>query len=332
MRRWKPAEPADGRIIPVTNASSPWRVAALYQFAPFLDPEAIRAPLARLCCGLGVKGTLLVAREGINGTIAGTEQAIDAVLAHIRALPGCAGLDVKFSEASDMPFYRMKVRLKREIVTMGEPDIDPLASVGHYVSPEDWNALISDPDTIVIDTRNDYEVAVGTFERAIDPRTQSFREFPAWFRAERARLLGQGKPPKVAMFCTGGIRCEKSTAFLKAEGVDEVYHLKGGILKYLETVAEAESLWRGECFVFDERVTVGHGLVQGSYELCRACRRPIGAADRASSLFEEGVSCAACHGERTEAQRESYRERHRQEQLATRRGYRHVGAVMEEQA
>lgn len=155
MRRWKPAEPADGRIIPVTNASSSWRVAALYQFAPFLDPEAIRAPLARLCCGLGVKGTLLVAREGINGTIAGTEQAIDAVLAHIRALPGCAGLDVKFSEASDMPFYRMKVRLKREIVTMGEPDIDPLASVGHYVSPEDWNALISDPDTIVIDTRND---------------------------------------------------------------------------------------------------------------------------------------------------------------------------------
>ena len=211
---------------------------------------------------------------------------------------------------------------------MGEPDIDPRASVGTYVDPHDWNALISDPETIVIDTRNDYEVAVGTFTRAIDPKTTSFREFPEWFRNERDKLLGAGKQPKVAMFCTGGIRCEKSTAFLKQEGIDEVYHLKGGILKYLETVPAEESLWEGECFVFDERVTIGHGLVQGKYGLCRACRRPISAEDQQSPLFEEGVSCPACHSERTEEQRASYRERHRQELLAAAKGRAHIGAQM----
>jgi UPF0176 protein len=226
----------------------------------------------------------------------------------------------------------MKVRLKREIVTMGEPDIDPRASVGTYVEPQDWNDLIDDPDTIVIDTRNDYEVAVGTFAGAIDPQTQTFRDFPAWFRRERERLLGNGKQPKVAMFCTGGIRCEKSTAFLKQEGVEEVYHLKGGILKYLETVPEEASLWRGECFVFDQRVTIGHGLTQGSYELCHACRRPIHAEDLASPLYEAGVSCPACYSERTDEQRASYRERHRQELLAAERGEAHVGAVHGEQA
>ena len=209
----------------------------------------------------------------------------------LRALPDCAEIDVKFSEAADMPFHRMKVRVKREIVTMGQPGIDPRASVGTYVDPLEWNALIADPDTIVIDTRNDYEFAVGTFERAIDPKTP----LPRFSRvvSPRAReLLGRDrhgrKPAKVAMFCTGGIRCEKSTAFLRQEGIDEVYHLKGGILKYLETVPPEDSLWRGECFVFDERVTIGHGLVQGSYALCRACRRPVSADDRASPLYEEG--------------------------------------------
>jgi UPF0176 protein len=304
-------------------------VAALYCFTPFEDCAAIRAPLAALCCRLSVKGTLLLAREGINGTIAGTDAAIRAVLAHIRALPGCGGLDVKFSTADTMPFHRMKVRIKREIVTMGEPDIDPRASVGTYVAPEDWNALIADPDTVVIDTRNDYEVAAGTFAGAIDPRTRSFREFPAWFRAERERLLGQGRAPRVAMFCTGGIRCEKSTAFLKAEGIEEVYHLQGGILKYLETVPEADSLWRGECFVFDQRVTVGHGLAPGTHELCHACRRPVSAEARQSPLFEAGVSCPACHGERDEAQRARYRERYRQECLAHARGQAHVGARLD---
>jgi UPF0176 protein len=247
-------------------------------------------------------------------------------LAHIRALPGCANLDVKFSGAQTMPFHRMKVRLKREIVTMGQPDLDPLSSVGTYVAPQDWNALIADPEVVVIDTRNDYEVAVGTFERAIDPKTQSFRQFPEWFETERENLLGTGKPPKVAMFCTGGIRCEKSTAYLKAQGVEEVYHLKGGILNYLEKIPPEQSLWQGECFVFDQRVTIGHGLTLGSYGLCHACRRPISDADLASPLYEEGVSCPACHGERSEAQRAAYRERQRQETLALAQGRHHIGA------
>jgi UPF0176 protein len=309
------------------DAALPVCVAALYRFARFVDVEAVRAPLAKLCCGLAVKGTLLVAAEGINGTIAGSDTAIERVVAHIRALPGCDDVDVKLSRAATMPFHRMKVRHKREIVTMGEPDIDPLSGTGHYVAPEDWNALIADPATIVIDTRNDYEVAIGSFAGAIDPRTASFRDFPAWFRAERGKLLGSGEPPKVAMFCTGGIRCEKSTAFLKAEGVEEVYHLKGGILKYLETVPPEESLWQGECFVFDQRVAVGHGLAPGSYAVCHGCRLPVSIEDRASPLYVEGVSCPACAGARSEAQRASYAERHRQETLAAARGVTHVGAV-----
>ncbi len=309
----------------MNDASPPVCIAALYKFAIFEDCEAQRAELARLCCARGVKGTLLLAHEGINGTIAGTIDAIDEVIAHIRSLPGCADLDVKRSYADALPFYRMKVRIKPEIVTMGEPDIDPLTDAGHYVAPEDWNALIADPDTIVIDTRNDYEVAVGSFAGAIDPRTRTFRDFPAWFRERREALLGDGAPPRIAMFCTGGIRCEKATAFLKAEGLDEVYHLKGGILKYLETVSADESLWRGECFVFDQRVAVTHGLVQGTSELCHACRRPIGEEERASPLYEPGVSCPACHAERTDEQRAGYAERHRQTLLAAARGEGHVG-------
>ena len=270
---------------------------------------------------------MLLAREGINGTIAGPDDAIDAVIAHIRGLPGCADLDVKLSRAAALPFHRMKVRIKREIVTMGQPAIDPLADAGHYVAPEDWNALISQSDTILIDTRNDYEVAIGTFAGAIDPHTKSFSDFPEWFRAERERLLGEGRPPKVAMFCTGGIRCEKSTAFLKAEGLDEVYHLKGVILKYLETIPPEQSLWQGECFVFDHRVAVTHGLAPGTHGICHACRRPLSEQDRASPLYMEGISCAACHAERTDEQRAGYGERHRQEQLAAARGEAHIGAA-----
>ncbi|MFM2370877.1 MAG: hypothetical protein RIS85_599 [Pseudomonadota bacterium] len=309
----------------------PILVAALYRFSRFEDCASLQASLEQLCREQGIRGTLLIAGEGINGTIAGTPEGIAQVVRHIRGLPDCADLDVKYSSAAAMPFYRMKVRLKREIVTMGQPDIDPRAIVGTYVDPQDWNALIADPDTIVIDTRNDYEVAAGTFERAIDPKTATFREFPDWFRAERARLLGEGKPPKVAMFCTGGIRCEKSTAFLKQEGVEDVYHLKGGILKYLEEVPAENSLWHGECFVFDERVTVGHGLAQGTHTLCRACRRPLDAEDRHSALYEEGVACPACYDERTDAQRASARERHRQTLLAAKRGQEHIGAVREDQ-
>ena len=300
----------------------PIRVAALYQFTRFDDCDAIKRALAEACCARGVKGTLLIAPEGINGTIAGSDEAIGDVLDIIRTLPGCAQIDVKESRAPSLPFHRMKVRLKREIVTMGQPDIDPL-DTGHYVSPQDWNALIADPATILIDTRNDYEVSLGTFTGATDPHTKSFREFPDWFRAHREKLAGR----KIAMFCTGGIRCEKSTAFLKAEGIEDVHHLKGGILAYLEQVPEAESRWEGDCFVFDERVSVTHGLVPGDYELCRACRMPVGAAEKASPLYAVGVSCPACHAGRTDEQRAGYAERHRQTQLAEARGEAHVGAA-----
>jgi len=313
---------------PVDPETLPIRVVALYRFTPFSDCETIRGPLARICCSEGVKGTLLLAHEGINGTIAGSDEAIDRVLAHIRALPGCAGLDVRESRAETMPFYRMKVRIKREIVTMGEPAIDPLADVGHYVAPAEWNALIDEPGTILIDTRNDYEVAIGTFEGAIDPGTRTFRDFPAWFRAQKDALLAQGETPKIAMFCTGGIRCEKATAFVKAEGLDDVYHLKGGILAYLKTVPAEESRWQGECFVFDQRVAVAHALAPGSHAICHACRVPISAEDRASPLFEEGVSCPACHADRNDEQRAGYAERQRQTALAKARGETHVGAVL----
>ncbi|MBV7255961.1 rhodanese-related sulfurtransferase [Pacificimonas sp. WHA3] len=304
------------------------KVAALYCFAPFKTPEDLRQPLLDLCAGEGIRGTLLLAHEGINGTLAGPAAGIDRAVAHIRALPGCARASVKYSRASDMPFHRLKVRMKREIVTMGEPDIDPAQNAGTYVKPADWNALIADPATIVIDTRNDYEVGIGTFSGAIDPETESFREFPKWFRKERERLLAGDVTPKVAMFCTGGIRCEKATAFLKSEGVEDVYHLEGGILKYLEDVRAEESLWQGECFVFDERVSVTHGLAEGTHSLCRACRMPLSVADMESPLYEDGISCARCHDTRTDAQRAGYRERERQVKLAKARGDAHVGAVL----
>lgn len=300
------------------------KVAALYHFAPFNDPAALQAPLLELCRTNGVKGTLLLANEGINGTIAGSESGIGAVLSHIRGLPGCAGLEVKFSATSTMPFHRMKVRLKKEIVTLGVDGIDPSRDVGRYVEASEWNALISDPATILIDTRNDYEVKIGTFRGALDPKTRSFSEFPEWFRAHRSDF---GNKPKVAMFCTGGIRCEKSTAFLRAEGIEDVAHLKGGILKYLETVPVAESLWEGECFVFDERVSVGHALRQGEHSLCRACRMPLGPEERASADYVEGVQCPHCVASRTDAQRQRYAERHKQVALAEKRGKRHVGDV-----
>ena len=309
------------------ETAEPVTVAALYRFAGFTNCQCLRAPLESLCRRHGVRGTLLLAAEGINGTIAGTSEAVSIVLSHIRGLHECADLEAKMSSATEMPFHRMKVRIKREIVTMGEA-VDPRKIVGTYVDAHNWNDLISDPDTIVIDARNDYEVSVGTFAGAINPNTTTFRDFPAWFRSARDGLLGNGRQPRVAMFCTGGIRCEKSTAFLKQEGVDDVYHLSGGILKYLEQVPEEASLWRGECFVFDERVTVGHGLERGTHQLCRACRRPLSPRDCASPQYEAGVSCHACHSLRSEQQRASYRERHRQELLALKQGRSHVGQSM----
>ncbi|MBB4641007.1 oxygen-dependent tRNA uridine(34) hydroxylase TrhO [Rhizorhapis suberifaciens] len=306
--------------------ASPITVAALYRFARFDDPAALREPLQTLCNAVGIKGTLLLAREGINGTIAGAADALEQVIGHIRGLPGCDDLDAKYSSAREMPFYRMKVRLKKEIVTMGAGELDPATNAGIYVEPQDWNALISDPDTILIDTRNAYEVAIGTFEGAIDPETDSFSAFPEWFDAH-ADQLTQGKPRKIAMFCTGGIRCEKSTALVKSRGFDEVYHLKGGILKYLETVPAEQSKWQGECFVFDQRVAVGQGLKLGEYSLCHACRSPVSPEDRASPQYVDGVSCPRCHDERDDAQRARYRERQRQIEAAKARGEDHIGVA-----
>ncbi|MEO6361347.1 MAG: rhodanese-related sulfurtransferase [Sphingomicrobium sp.] len=301
-----------------------FRVASFYQFTRFDDCADIQRMLKQGCSRGGVRGTLILANEGINGTIAGSSEAVEDVVRLIRSQPGCANLVVKDSSANAMPFHRMKVRIKPEIVTMGEPAVSPLHGAGEYVPADQWNALIADPDTIVIDTRNHYEVEVGTFKNAIDPRTKSFRDFPAWFREQRASLTG-GKSPKVAMFCTGGIRCEKATALLKAEGIEHVYHLQGGILKYLEEVPKDESMWEGECFVFDQRVCLVHGLEAGSFAICHACRMPMTEADKASPQYEEGVSCPACYQVRNSKQRERYAERHRQTKLAEQRGGQHIG-------
>ena len=296
-------------------------VAALYHFARLPRFESLRDELFQLCRENGVKGTLLLAAEGINGTIAGPDAGVRAILAFLRAQPEFTALEHKESRASNMPFVRMKVKLKKEIVTMGVPDIDPNRIVGTYVEAQDWNALITDPDTILIDTRNDYETAIGLFKGAVDPKTKTFREFPDWVKNNP----GLHNKPKIAMYCTGGIRCEKATAFMKEQGFDEVYHLKGGILKYLEEVPEEESLWEGACFVFDERVSVVHGLAEGDHKLCHACRNPITSQVRQSPLFEEGVSCPSCYDDRTEEDRQRFRDRQQQIELAKKRGERHLG-------
>lgn len=296
-------------------------VCALYKFTALPDYRERREPLFDEMERLGVKGTLLLAPEGINGTIAGTRSAIDGLLRYLMAQQPFAALDYKESFESDMPFYRTKVKLKKEIVTLGIPGIDPLQVVGSYVEPEDWNALISDPDVTLVDTRNYYEYDVGSFKRALDPRTDSFRDFPDYVKSH----LDPAKHKKVAMFCTGGIRCEKSTALLKQQGFEEVYHLKGGILNYLEKVPSEQSLWQGECYVFDNRVTVNHALEKGSYDLCHGCRHPISGADKLSPLFEQGVCCARCHNLLTPDQRLRFEERQRQIDLAKARNEPHIG-------
>lgn len=298
-----------------------YKIAALYHFTRFADPAALKPALLELCLQQEVTGSLLLAQEGINGTIAGPEAGIKAVLDHIKTLPGCADLAWKEAFSDHPPFGKIKVRLKKEIVTMGQPDVDPKASVGHYVEPEDWNALIRAEDVAVIDTRNDYEVQIGTFEGAIDPETASFREFPAWWQANKDRFHNK----RVAMFCTGGIRCEKSTNYLLSQGVEDVYHLKGGILRYLEEMPPEDSSWQGECFVFDNRVSVGHGLVEGPHELCHGCRRPILPKDKLLPSFEMGVSCYQCIDETSEADKARFRERQKQMRLARERGETHHG-------
>jgi len=297
-------------------------IAALYRFTRFDNPASLKPPLVKLCRENGIKGTLLLAREGINGTIAGSKDGIAAAINHIRTFPGCGGIEWKESHAKTMPFGRMKVRLKREIVTMGQPDVDPTAAAGTYISSEDWNELIASDDVALIDTRNDYEVAIGTFDGAIDPATKSFGEFPDWWVEHAESLRGK----KIAMFCTGGIRCEKATNYLIGQGVKDVFHLKGGILKYLEDIPKENSLWQGECFVFDNRVSVGHGLEPGDYSLCHACRRPIDQSDKDHPDFEEGVSCARCINEFSTEDRGRFRERQHQIALAKARGTTHLGA------
>jgi UPF0176 protein len=307
--------------------------AALYKFVELPDHAGLQAPLLAECEAHGIKGTLLLAAEGINGTIAGLPEDVHAVLTYLRAAPifkgRLAALEHKEAWASVMPFYRMKVRLKKEIVTLGVPDVHPALMAGEYVKPGDWNQLIAQPDVVLVDTRNDYEVSIGTFEGAINPATSSFSELPGWVEKEMqsgGKLAEvDGVKPKVAMFCTGGIRCEKSTAYLKSKGFDEVYHLQGGILKYLETVPEDQSRWQGQCFVFDERVSVGHGLAEGDLELCRSCRDPLTDAAKASPFYERGVSCPACHSKTTDAQKAGYRQRQKQVDLAESRKQSHIG-------
>lgn len=296
-------------------------VCALYHFVILNDYENLRNPLHKVMSNNDVKGTLLLAKEGINGTIAGTRAGVDAVLLWLRNDPRLVNIDTKESYDIEVPFYRTRVKLKKEIVTMGIDTIDPNDIVGTYVKPNDWNALISDPEVLLIDTRNEYEVEIGTFKNAINPSTETFREFPQY--AENN--LDPNKHKKVAMFCTGGIRCEKSTAYLKSQGFDEVYHLQGGILKYLEDIPSEDSLWEGECFVFDNRVSVNHDLEKGSYDQCHACRMPITEHDKMHEYFLHGVSCHHCHDTTNELQKQRYIERQKQIELASERGEEHIG-------
>jgi UPF0176 protein len=295
-------------------------VAALYKFATLENYRELREPLLQVCIDADIKGSLLLAHEGINGTIAGSRAGVDRVLSHLRADERLRDLEHKESIDTAQPFLRMKVKLKKEIVTLGVDGIDPNVEVGSYVEPRDWNALISDPEVLLIDTRNDYEVELGTFEHAVNPELRTFREFPDY-----VQRFDPARHKKVAMFCTGGIRCEKASAFMLQQGFDEVYHLKGGILKYLEQVPAEQSLWRGECFVFDNRVAVDHALNKGTYELCHACGWGVNAADKLSPLFEEGVSCERCHASLTEEQKVRFRERMKQIRLARERGEEHMG-------
>jgi UPF0176 protein len=304
---------------------SKYLTAALYKFVSLLNYQALQAPILDACKNNHIKGTLLLAEEGINGTIAGLPDDIHRVLNFLRTDPlfanKFADLEHKESFADEHPFYRMKVKLKKEIVTLGIPGVSPTNKVGTYVKPEDWNALISDPDVILIDTRNDYEVDIGTFKGAIDPKTTTFREFPEYV----AKHFDPTKHKKVAMFCTGGIRCEKASSFMMDQGFEEVFHLQGGILKYLETVPEAQSLWQGECFVFDQRVAVKHNLEVGDFDQCYACRHPLSPTEMQSKQYAAGVSCPYCYDKLSAEKRAGLIERQKQVTLAKQRGATHIG-------
>ena len=306
--------------------SAPVVVCAMYKFVTLENFEALRQPLLDVMESNGVRGTLLLAQEGINGTVAGSREGIDTLLEWLQKDERLAGIVYKESFDKNMPFYRTKVKLKKEIVTMGVEGIDPKKVVGTYVKPEDWNALISDPDVVVVDTRNDYEVQIGTFKGAVNPETETFREFPQYVKDN----MDPAKQKKVAMFCTGGIRCEKSTAYMKEQGFDEVYHLEGGILKYLEDVPAEKSLWEGECFVFDNRVAVNHDLEKGQYDQCHACRFPITEEEKQSKHYIHGVSCPHCYDKHSEKQRQRFEQREKQMLLAEKRGEAHIGSDVQD--
>ncbi|QIB51665.1 rhodanese-related sulfurtransferase [Pseudomonas sp. OIL-1] len=303
-------------------------VVALYKFVTLENYQDLRQPLLETLTHHGVKGTLLLAREGVNGTIAGSREGMEAVLDWLRSDPRLSDLDYKESVCEEMPFYRTKVKLKKEIVTLGVPGVSPNEKVGTYVEPQDWNALISDPEVLLVDTRNDYEVSIGTFEGAVDPETKTFREFPEYVKQN----FDPTRHKKVAMFCTGGIRCEKASSYMLQQGFDEVFHLKGGILKYFEEVPAEQSKWNGECFVFDNRVTVRHDLAPGSYDQCHACRHPVSAEEKASPQYEEGVSCPRCYDSLPEKTRRRAEERQRQIHLARIRNQPHPIGLPKEQA
>lgn len=303
------------------SSANDFIIAALYKFVILDNYKEIREPLLDKCIQLGIKGTLLLAKEGINGTVSGTREGIDALLDYLKLDSRLSDIEHKESLDSDQPFYRMKVKIKKEIVTMGVDSIDPKRLVGRYVEPADWNDLISDPEVTVIDTRNSYEIGIGTFKGAIDPKTETFREFPDYVKDN----LDPKNNKKVAMFCTGGIRCEKSTAYLLEQGFDEVFHLKGGILKYLEEVPEESSLWEGECFVFDNRVAVKHDLSVGSYDQCHGCRHPITEEDKLSPFYQRGVCCHLCYETLTDDQKQRFQERQKQIDLAKSRNQQHLG-------
>ncbi|GAB3016435.1 oxygen-dependent tRNA uridine(34) hydroxylase TrhO [Bowmanella dokdonensis] len=301
---------------------SKYVVCALYKFVTLENYQELRRPLSEFMEGQGIKGTLLLAHEGINGTVSGSRQAIDNLLGWLNADQRLNPISYKESYDQEQPFHRTKVKLKKEIVTMGVEGIDPRRTVGTYVNAVNWNQLISDPEVLLIDTRNDYEIEIGTFQNAVNPNTESFRDFPRYVRNN----LDPAKHKKVAMFCTGGIRCEKSTAYLKEQGFEEVYHLEGGILKYLEEMPKEQSLWQGDCFVFDNRVAVNHDLERSHYDQCYACRLPITEQDKQSDKYERGVSCPKCHGKHSEEQLARFREREKQVNLARQRDEEHVGA------
>ena len=316
-------DPNSGNIIDERR----YTVTAFYQFASLNNILSLQTELKKLCQRNEIFGTILLASEGINGTVAGKQSSINCLFKWLREQPSFNEIQVKYSNSDNQAFNRLKVRIKKEIVTMGKTDINPNNVVGTYIKPENWNDFINDPETLIIDTRNDYEIAIGTFKNSTNPQTQSFREFPDWVKTELDTLPDNKRPKQIAMFCTGGIRCEKASSYLVQKGYENIFHLEGGILKYLETIPETDSTWLGDCFVFDQRVSVEHGLAPGKYKMCHACRLPLAPEELKSKNYQPGVSCPKCYGSHTPEQQKRFKERQYQVELAKERGVTHIGTT-----